>query len=369
MHAPADDPFAMSPLPLPSTLPAASTLARRRLLPPTRTAGLLAAWICAALAGCDLPRDAAELPGYIEADLAAVAAPVSGAVMELKVKEGDEIKVGQTLYLLESERERAQLEEAAAREEQARAQSANLGKGAREAELDQLRARERQAQAQLAQAQLQLRKTEALVKGNFVSELQLETDRTQVAVARAQLEDTRAALAAARMGARTDEQAAAEAQTLAAQAGVKQIEWLLQQKQVEAPVNGIVQEIYLRTGEYAQAGAAVLSVLQTGSLRVRFFVPNDLRPRFMPGAPLQIVISGCEQPLAARVARISARPEYTQPLMFGPELRDRMSFLTEARIEKAGQGACSAPPGTPVGVRVPAAPATAGSAASAAAPG
>lgn len=324
----------------------------RRHAPRVALLALACATVAATLAGCNDDREAAELPGYIEADLTSVASPVSGTLTALKVREGQQVKPGQPLYTLESARERAQLEEATAREQQAKAQSSNLSKGAREAEVEQLRARLRQAQAQFAQTQLQLRKTEALVKGNFISEMQLENDRTQVAIARSQVEDARAAIDSAQQGARADEQRAAQASTIAAQANVRQIEWLLQQKQVDAPVNGVVQEIYVRQGELAQSGAAVLTLLHTDTQKVRFFIPNDLRPRFMPGTAIEIKVSGCDALLHASISRVSARPEYTQPLMFGPELRDRLSFLTEARLEN--KGGCSAPPGTPVGVRVPA---------------
>jgi len=37
-------------------------------------------------------------------------------------------------------------------------------------------------------------------------------------------------------------------------------------------------------------------------------------------------------------------------MMFSQELRDRLSFLTEARLETPN--GCTAPPGTPVGVKV-----------------
>lgn len=313
---------------------------------------LAVALALATLAGCKPEKDATELPGYIEADLTSVATPVAGTLASLTVKEGQAVQLGEALYVLESDREKAQLAEALARRKQALAQSANLDKGAREAELDSLRARLTQAKANLAQAQVNLRKSEALLKQKFIAETQVDADRTAVAVGHAQVEDARAALRAAKEGGRTDERAAARASTDAAEASVKQMEWLLQQKQVSAPIAGVVQEVFVRPGEYAQSGAAVLSLLKTDTLRVRFFVPNDMRPRFMPGAQVQVSVSGCEQPLTARISRVSARPEYTQPLMFGPELRDRLSFLTEARIE--GKAACSAPPGTPAGVRVPA---------------
>lgn len=302
----------------------------------------------ALVSGCKPQTETSQLPGYIEADLTSVASPVAGILAQLTIKEGQSVKSGEKLYLLESNREQAQLAEAQARREQAESQSRNVSKGARQDELDSLRARLRYTKAQLAQAQTQLKKTEALLKRNFISEAQVEADRTNVQLAQAQVEEARASLRAAKTGGRDDEREAARAQASAASAGVEQVRWLLQQKQVIAPVDGVVQEIFVRQGEFAQVGATVLSILQKDSLRVRFFVPNDLRSRFMPGSSFQVKVSGCEQPLTARTTRVSARPEYTNPLMFGPELRDRLSFLTEGRIDAGSQ--CSVPPGTPVGV-------------------
>jgi HlyD family secretion protein len=303
------------------------------------------------LTACKDPRDTAQLPAYVEADMTQVASPVAGILHKMGVQEGQTVKAGDSLYVLESNREQAQLAEAQARKAQAESQSRNLSKGAREAELDTFRAKLRAAKAQRDQAQTQLKKTEALVKRGFVSETQLDADKTNVKLAEAQVQEARAALKAAKAGARADERDAAAAQENAAKAGVDQVQWLLQQKQISAPVNGVVQEIFVRQGEFAQAGASVVSILHKDSMRVRFFVPNDLRPRFMPGSKFEVQISGCEKPLQARITRVSARPEYTNPLMFGPELRDRLSFLTEGHLEATG--ACSVPPGTPVGVIIP----------------
>lgn len=303
------------------------------------------------LQGCLNTQDTSQLPGYIEADLTSVASPVAGTLADLGVKEGQTVKMGDKLYMLENNREQAQLAEAEARKTQAESQTRNLSKGARKAELDTIRAKLRYAKAQLAQAQTQLKKTEALLKKNFIAEAQVEADRTAVQLAQAQVEEARASLRAAKEGARSDEQAAAAAMTDAAKAGVQQVQWLLQQKQVSAPIDGIVQEIFIRQGEFAQSGSTVLTLLQKDSLRVRFFVPNDLRPRFMPGSTFSVKISGCDKIMSAKTTRVSARPEYTNPLMFGPELRDRLSFLTEGRLE--GSSGCSVPPGTPVGVIIP----------------
>jgi HlyD family secretion protein len=320
----------------------------------TRTAAMstLAVGLGLSLSGCLKPEPTLQLPGYVEADITAVASPVAGTLQQMQIKEGQLVQPGELLYVLESAQEEAKLAEAQAMKAQATAQSRNLSKGARTAEIEQLRAKVRYAEAQLEQAQTQLRRTEQLRNNGFVSDIQTLQERTQVQLAKAQVEDANAALRTAQQAAREDERAAADAGVDAAAAGVAQVEWLLKQKRVTAPVGGVVQELYVRQGEYAQPGATTLTILHSNTLRVRFFVPNDLRPRYLPGAEVQVSISGCDQPLKATVTRVSARPEYTQPMMFSHELRDRLSFLTEARLTPSAT--CTAPPGTPVGVMVPA---------------
>lgn len=320
---------------------------------PARTAGvaIAATGLCLTLSGCLDIAPRVQLPGYIEADITSVATPVAGTLQQMQVREGQLVKPGELLYVLESAQEEAKLAEAQAMMAQADAKRRNLSKGARAAEIESLRAKVRYAEAQLDQAQTQLRKTDQLHRKGFVSDTIILQDRTQVQLARAQVEDAQAGLRTAQQAARDDERAAASAGVDAAAAGVAQVEWLLKQKRVMAPVGGVVQELYLRQGEFAQPGATTMTILHSDTLRVRFFVPNDLRPRYLPGATVQISVSGCDAPMNATVTRVSARPEYTQPMMFSLELRDRLSFLTEARL--AASSTCTAPPGTPVGVLIP----------------
>lgn len=325
-----------------------------KYVPSPRTAGvaLAATALCLTLSGCLETESALQLPGYIEADITSVASPVAGTLQQVQVREGQLVKPGELLYVLESAQEEARLAEANAVKARAAAQSRNLSKGARAAEIESLNAKVRYAEAQLEQARTQLRRTEQLRNNGFVSDMQTLQERTQVQLAKAQVEDALAALRTAQQAARVDEQAAAAAGVDAAAAGVAQVEWLLKQKRVTAPVGGVVQELYRRQGEYAQPGATTMTILHSDTLRVRFFVPNDLRPRYLPGAKVKVSISGCDNALEATVTRVSARPEYTQPMMFSLELRDRLSFLTEARL--SASSTCTAPPGTPVGVMVPA---------------
>ena len=85
--------------------PSPSTLSRW-------TAGACAVAAVLTLSACKDPRDTPQLPAYIEADMTAVASPVAGILFKMGVKEGQAVKSGENLYVLESNRELAQLAEA-----------------------------------------------------------------------------------------------------------------------------------------------------------------------------------------------------------------------------------------------------------------
>lgn len=78
------------------------------------------------LSACKDPRDTSQLPAYVEADMTSVASPVAGILFKMGVKEGQAVKSGENLYVLESNRELAQLAEAQARKSQAESQKRNL---------------------------------------------------------------------------------------------------------------------------------------------------------------------------------------------------------------------------------------------------
>src|SRR5262249_49476203 len=138
-------------------------------------AGLLvvAAWY-AAWARSTPPRELVALSGRIEGDDSAVAAKTSGRLREIRVREGDQVKAGDVIALLDDQQIRAReqqaeasVAQAEAQVELARRQIAILREQLRQSELavDQARAdaegRVREAEAKLAAAQAQLAQAEA----------------------------------------------------------------------------------------------------------------------------------------------------------------------------------------------------------------
>jgi len=122
----------------------------------------------------------------------------------------------------------------------------------------------------------------------------------------------------------------------------------LSQRRVVAQIDGPVQDIYFRRGEYVPAAVPVLSVLPPANVYVRFFVPENEVARLHLGSVVHVTCDGCK-PFDAKVSFIASQVEYTPPVIFSQGNREKLVFKLEARIP----GGAPLHPGQPVEVRIP----------------
>lgn len=291
------------------------------------------------------------LLGYVEADAIRVAAPQAGRLLRLAVARGDTVVAGQTLFVLEQEREAAAVAEAEARVNQARATAADLDSGKRPQELAVLEAERRAAQAAVQQADKELRRHEALAGAGFVPATRLESLQLQRDTARARLAELRAQQDVARLAARPHSRQAATAAADAATAQLAQQRWTLQQKVMLAPVAARVEDSYYQPGEWVPAGSPVLSLLPPAALKIRFFVPATRRASARPGTRVTVSCDGCGAPMTATIRFVAREAEYTPPLIYSRDNRARLVWRVEAQVSPAA--AARLLPGQPVDVSWP----------------
>ena len=110
----------------------------------------------------------------------------------------------------------------------------------------------------------------------------------------------------------------------------------LTRRKLASPVNGSVQEIYYRPGEYVLAGRPVVSLLPPNNIKIRFFVPETLLPKISLGQEVQIHCDGCKADVSARVTFISRTSEFTPPVIYSLEERSKLVYLVEARTGTPG---------------------------------
>ena len=303
--------------------------------------------VAAALAGCSRPEGVFH--GWAEADESRVAPLTTGILTRLAVERGQAVDAGTVLFTQDSDAERAARDEAAARLAQSQAQLANLEAGGRTTDLDAALAQVREARSALELAQSDLRRTEQLAKDGAATQQRLDVSRSNSDQSAARLRSAEARLRSLQIPlGRIQEIEAQRAVTEMARAALASAEWKLQQRTGSAPLPGRVLDTYYRTGEMVPAGAAVLSILPDGALRVRFFVPEPQLPSIRLGAPVRVTCDGCPAPLDAQVSFVSPKPEYTPPVVYAGDAKSKLVFLVEAR-SSALQGLH---PGQPLDVQV-----------------
>jgi HlyD family secretion protein len=126
----------------------------------------------------------------------------------------------------------------------------------------------------------------------------------------------------------------AEATLRSAEARLNSTRTRLERRKVASPVHGSVQEVYFRTGEMAQTGRPIVSLLPPNNTKVRFFVPQATLPTLKIDDPVNVTCDGCKAGLVARVSFISAQAEFTPPVIYSREERARLVFRIEARPEQ-----------------------------------
>jgi HlyD family secretion protein len=285
-----------------------------------------------ALAACS--KDTGRLQGWVEADFVFVGPDETGRVETLAVREGDQVAAGAPLFAVDADLQQADVHTAAAQVDEARARLARVESAQqRQEEIAVLEAQESRAQAMLALSTSELDRQQSLSARGVAAQAQVDTARANFSRDKAALEEVRRQIAVGRLSARDEDIAAARQSLAAALARQTASETKLARRKLVSPVSGAVQQVYYRPGEMVPAGRPVLSILPPGNIKLRFFVAQALLPKIALGDSVEVTCDGCT-PLTARVSFIARSAEYTPPVIYSLEERNKLVFMVEARPEK-----------------------------------
>ncbi|MDB5443660.1 MAG: secretion protein HlyD family, partial [Phenylobacterium sp.] len=92
-----------------------------------------------------------------------------------------------------------------------------------------------------------------------------------------------------------------------------------------------VEDVFFQQGEWAPANQPILSLLPDSRIKVRFFEPEAQLSAYRVGGVVHFGCDGCAKGLTAKIAYIAPRPEFTPPVIYSREARDRLVYLVEAQ--------------------------------------
>ncbi|MCA0357943.1 MAG: HlyD family efflux transporter periplasmic adaptor subunit [Proteobacteria bacterium] len=287
-----------------------------------------------------------RLSGYVEGETLYVGAANAGLVSVVAVQRGDRVSAGQPLFALDAAQLTAARDQAAAQAAIARAQLRDARKGQRPQELAVYDAERAAAEARVVEAQAEYRRVEPLVAKGVYARARLDQASAALDTARANAVAVGRRKTVGALGARSDAVAAAEAAVAAAEQSLAAAQSRLDQISPRAPAAARVQDVFYQPGEWVAANQPVVALLADDRVRLRFFAPESELNRYAVGTTVRFTCDGCGAPRVARINYVSPRAEFTPPVIYSREARQRLVFLVEARPEAGPPLA----PGQPVDI-------------------
>jgi len=304
---------------------------------------ILLAWLLIAPRFRPVP----ALSGYVEGQTLYLASPIAGAVVNVSVERGQRVAGGgEPLFVVNPDQQAAQNQQAAAELAAALAEADDVRKGQRPAELGVFAAEQAAAEAQARDAEARLNRIAPLAAKGFVSKAALDDARASFDSAVAQARAAGRRLEAARLGARSDQIRAADARVAQARASLVETGARLEDLAPTAPSPGRVEDVFYQRGEWVAANQPVVALIPDDRVFVRFFVPEAEVTTYKVGTRIRFTCDGCRTNLGGTIRYVSPRPEFTPPVIYSRESRDRLVFMVEARPDAPR----SLQPGLPVDV-------------------
>lgn len=213
-----------------------------------------------------------------------IAAEVSGTVTEVAVRSNQAVEAGELLFQVDRERYALAVETA-----EANLQSARQATGASTANIDASEARRVSAQANLLRAEQDVVRLRRIKKEDpgAISDRRVEMAEASFTAAQAALQAANADLERARQD--LGETGEANYRILQARASLEQAELDLVRTSVLAPDRGVVTDVQVDRGNFAQAGAPLMTFLATHDIWVQAdFTENNLG-NIKPGDKVDMV--------------------------------------------------------------------------------
>ena len=307
------------------------------------------------------PSSDLQLIGTVDANEVVVSAKIPGRIQTLTVDEGQQVKAGQLIAIIESDdldaahkaaeatvaSQQGKLGETVETERQTRGEVISATVSA-EAQTRAARATLAQARANFDHQQADTSRTVALAKQGILSEqakdeavtsLQadkaaIETARENVAAAEAAEREARAHELAANAAARTVQSTrglVANARALADQAKVE-----TGYAQIFAPVSGKVNVRAARQGEVVTAGAAIVTIMDLTETWVYAPLPETQADAVQLGHSLRVVMpSGAT--LWGKVINKAAEADFATQRDVGSRKRDIKTVQLKLLIDNPGE--------------------------------
>ncbi|MWN89802.1 HlyD family efflux transporter periplasmic adaptor subunit [Gilliamella sp. Pra-s65] len=275
--------------------------------------------------------------GRIEATEINISTKLAGRIEKINVNEGDFVKAGQQLVVMQTDTLQAQLNEAQAQYGQAISNetSAQAQVALKMSDKVAAQAGVSQRESDLDIASKHLQRTRTLYQKGALSIQQFDDDTAKFNNAKAALDSAKsqvtaadAAIAVAQAGVDS-----AKAAINVASANIKQIQADIDDSTLVAPVDGRIQYRIAQLGEVLPSGGKVLNLVNLYDVYLTFFLPETVAGKVAIGDEVRLILDALpDKAISAKISFVSSVAQFTPKTVETKDERQKLMFRVKAQL-------------------------------------
>ena len=244
------------------------------------------------------------IQGQAEATEYRVSSKVPGRILKIFVSEGDKVKAGDTLAILEAPDVMAKLSQAQAAEQMAQAMNEKALRGTRSEQLQAAFEMWQKAKAGLEIAEKSYNRVNRLFQEGVMTAQKRDEAKAQYDAMKATERAAHAQYTMAKNGAQHEDKEMAAAQVRRAKGAVAEVSSYISETYLTAAADGEISEIFPKVGELVGTGAPVMNVAQLDDMWVTFNVREDFLRDFAVGSEVEAYVPALEKNVTFKITHM-----------------------------------------------------------------
>ena len=263
-----------------------------------------------ALSGCKESKPEREIVGKTKKEIVSFAPKLTGRILTIKVEEGQTVKVGDTLAILDVPEVSAKIAQAKGATSAARAQVQMAKNGASPDQLRQLRAKQKGLQEQFNYAQKSFSRAKNMYRDSLLSPQNYDEYFAKYQGAKAQLDAVNAELHDVQMGTRYEKIDMAQGQQNQAMGALQEANIANSEKYIIATNDMEIETIALNKGELATAGYPLFTGYIPETSYFRFTIPESKISKYQKGMTVKMLVNYSKKEFNGKIVAIKQLAKY-----------------------------------------------------------
>jgi len=257
-----------------------------------------------------LGRDPELIQGQVEVSEYRVSSKVPGRILEIRVKEGDFVKAGDTLAIIDAPEVRAKMMQAQGAEAGAQALDQMARNGARKEQVQAAYQLLQKAKAGLEIAEKSYHRVQRLYDEGVMSAQKRDEAFANYKAMQATEQAAQSQYDMALNGARREEKAAAEAQLNRAKGAVQEVNSYMGETVQLAQMDGEVSSIYPKIGELVGTGSPIMTISMMNDMWGTFNVREDQLNGMQVGTEFTAFVPAFDKEVKMKVYHMKDQGSY-----------------------------------------------------------